>query len=92
VRLVVRKQEDRLLDLEFTDEKRTALQLLKERVLEDDKVETSTVLQDHPVLDDPRLSIRTGKGRRPETALKNAAQSLREDLDELEGEIVEALD
>lgn len=89
---VVHKQEERLLDLEFTGESRTILQLLKERVLEDDKVETSTVLQDHPVLDEPRLVVRTGEGRRPETALKQAAKSLRKDLDAFEDDIIEELE
>jgi DNA-directed RNA polymerase subunit L len=89
---VVHKQEDRLLDLEFTGESRTVLQLLKERILEDDKVETSTVIQDHPVLDEPRLVVRTGEGRRPETALKNTAKDLREDFDNFEDELIEELE
>lgn len=89
---VVHKKEKRLLDLEFTGESRTVLQLLKERILDDDKVETSTVLQEHPVLDEPRLVIRTGEGRRPETALKQAADSLRKDLDTFEDELLEELE
>lgn len=89
---VVHKQEDRLLDLEFTGESRTVLQLLKERIVEDEKVETSTVIQDHPVLDEPRLVVRTGEGRRPETALKNAAQELRGDFDNFEDELLEELE
>lgn len=88
---VVREHEDRLLDLEFTGERRTVLQVLKERVLDDDKVETATVLQDHPVLDEPRLVVRTGEGRRPATAVKNAAKSLRKDYDAFEDELLDAL-
>lgn len=89
---VVHKQEKRLLDLEFTGESQTVLQLLKERVLDDDKVETSTVIQDHPVLDEPRLVVRTGEGRRPETALKNAAKGLRDDLDTFEDQLLDELE
>lgn len=89
---VVHKQEQRLLDLEFTGESRTVLQLLKERLLEDDKVETSTVIQDHPVLDEPRLVVRTGEGRRPETALKNAADDLRDHLEAFEDDLLEELE
>lgn len=88
---IVHNQEDRLLDIEFTGERRTLLEVIRERLLEDDKVETSTVLQDHPVLDEPRLIIRTAKGRRPETALKKAAQSLRKDYDDLEDQVLEGL-
>jgi DNA-directed RNA polymerase subunit L len=89
---VVHKQEERLLDLEFTGESRTVLQVLKERILEDDKVETSTVIQDHPVLDEPRLVVRTGEGRRPETALKQAAKDLRGDFDSFEDDLLEELE
>lgn len=89
---VVHKQEKRVLDLEFTGESRTVLQLLKERILEDDKVETSTVIQDHPVLDEPRLVVRTGEGRRPETALKKAAKGLRGDFDAFEDDLIEELE
>lgn len=89
---VVHKQEQRLLDLEFTGESRTVLQLLKERLLEDDKVETSTVIQDHPVLDEPRLVVRTGEGRRPETALKQAADDLRGRLEAFEDDLLEELE
>lgn len=88
---VVREHEDRLLDLEFDGERRTVLQVLKERILEDDKVETATVLQDHPVLDEPRLVVRTGEGRRSATAVKNAAKSLRKDYDTFEDELLDAL-
>lgn len=88
----IHKHEDRLLDIEFTSERRTVLQVLKERMLEDDNVETVTVLQEHPVLDEPRLSIRTGEGRRPATALKQAARSLRKDYDSFEDELLDALE
>lgn len=88
---VIHEQDDRVLDIEFTGERRTVLQVLKERILEDDKVEISTVLQDHPILDEPRLVIRTGEGRRAATALKKAAQSLRKDLDAFEDELLDAL-
>lgn len=88
---VIHKDEDRLVDIEFTGERRTILQVLKERALEDDKVEVSTVLQDHPILDEPRLVIRTGEGRRAPTALKKAAQSLRKDFDAFEDELLDAL-
>lgn len=89
---VVHKQEKRLLDIEFSGESRTVLQLLKDKILEDDKVETSTVIQDHPVLDEPRLVVRTGEGRRPETALKTAAKELRADFDSFEDDLLEELE
>lgn len=89
---IVHKQETRLLDLEFTGQSRTILELLKEEVLEDDKVETATIIQDHPVLDEPRLVVRTGEGRRPETALKQAASTLREDLDSLDDGLLEEVE
>jgi len=87
----VQEHSDRLLELQFTGERRTVPQALKERLLEDDQVETSTVLQDHPVLDEPQLVIRTAEGRRPETALKQAAKSLGEDYDELEDAFLDQL-
>ncbi len=91
IEFVVHEHDNRFLDLEFTGERRTALQVLKERLLDDDKVETAAVLQDHPVLDEPRLVIRTSEGRRPETALKNAANSLRKDYDQFEDDVIAAL-
>lgn len=89
---VVHEKEDRLLDIEFTGERRTLIEVLRERLLEDDKVESSTTIQDHPVLDEPRLVIRTGEGRRPETALKRAAKSLRKDYDDLEDQVLDQVD
>lgn len=88
---IVHKHDDRILDLECTGERRTVLMLLKERLLMDDKVESATVIQDHPVLDEPRILVRTEKGRRPETAVKNAAGAVRKDLDELEDLVLDAL-
>lgn len=89
---VVHEAEDRLLDIEFTGERRTVIEVLREQLLKDDKVEASTAIQDHPVLDEPRLVVRTGEGRRPETALKNAAKALREEYDAFEDELLDALD
>jgi DNA-directed RNA polymerase subunit L len=89
---VVHKQEERLLDLEFTGESRTVLQVLKERILADDQDATPPVSQAHPVHDAPRLVVRTGEGRRPETALKQAAKDLRGDFDSFEDDLLEELE
>lgn len=88
--LAVRNQKDDEIDIEFKEERKTVLHLLKERLLEDDTVVTATVLSDHPQLGHPRLVVRTS-GAKPETAIKKAAQSLRKDLDGLEDAFLAAL-
>ena len=86
----VRTHEDGVLDIEFIDERTTVPNLLKERLLEDDKVVTATVLTDHPVLANPRLVIRSSDGK-PEAALKRAAATLRKELDGLEDAFLKAI-
>lgn len=88
---IVHAHDNRFLDLEFTGERRTVLLVIKERLLDDEKVDTATVLQDHPILDEPRLITRTKEGRRPETAVKNAVKSLRKDYDTFEDKLLDAL-
>lgn len=81
--LTVRTHEKGKLDIEFIDERKTVLYLIKERLLEEDNVETATVHTDHPQLGHPRMVVHTSSGK-PETALRKAAAAARKDLDELE--------
>ncbi len=86
----VRSHEDDKLDVEFVDERKTVLYLLKEHLLADDNVTTATVLTDHPQLGHPRLVVRTASGK-PETSLKRAAASSRKAIDELEDAFLDAI-
>ena len=71
------------LELEVLGEGETLLHPLREKLLEDDKVEYATYILGHPELENPKLFLRVKKGK-PEDALKRALEALISDYEQLE--------
>ncbi|HVL87817.1 MAG TPA: RpoL/Rpb11 RNA polymerase subunit family protein [Candidatus Thermoplasmatota archaeon] len=88
IRLV--EKADNAIEVEFVGENETLLNLLKQKLLAMDKVESATYLTGHPLLDQPRLYVEVKSGK-PEQVLKQAAKELREQYDEFETQLLRAL-
>jgi DNA-directed RNA polymerase subunit L len=80
---------DKKMEIAFIGENDTLLNLLKQRLLADPAVETATYVMGHPYLDVPVFTLETKTGK-AETALKNAAKDVRQQLDEFETLLVRA--
>jgi DNA-directed RNA polymerase subunit L len=76
-------QNDKELELEVIGEGETLLQPLKEKLLQDKKVDLATFILGHPELENPRIFVRVKKGK-PEDALKRALDSLISEYSEFE--------
>lgn len=74
---------DSELEFEVIGEGETLLHPLKERLLEDNKVELATFIIGHPELENPRIYVKVKKGK-PEDAFKRALESLISNYDEFE--------
>ena len=85
---LVNKTSNRL-EIQFIGENDTLLNLLKQRLLEDETVETASYIMGHPYLEIPTFIVETKSGK-PEAALKNAAKDLRAQFDEFETQLVRA--
>lgn len=70
------------MEIEIRGENETLLTPLKQRLLNDDKVEFATFIIGHPLLDNPKLFVRVKEGK-PQTALKRAAKSIIKDAEKL---------
>lgn len=75
------KEKDSM-EIEIEGENETLLEPLKQRLLEDEKVETATYILGHPKLDKPRLYVKVKDGK-PQAAIKRAAKSLVKDFADL---------
>ena len=80
---------DKKMEIEFIGENDTLLNLLKQRLLSDESVETATYIMGHPYLDNPLFVLQMKNGK-AEAALKNAAKDLRQQFDEFETQLVRA--
>ncbi len=74
---------DTSIEIEFPGENDTLLNLLKQKLLRDEKVTVATYIIGHPILDRPRLFVEVKSGK-PDQIVKNAAKELRAELDEFE--------
>lgn len=81
---------DKTIEVEFRGEDDTVLNLLKQRLLADDKVENATYIVGHPLLDQPRLHVEVKSGK-PEAVVKAAAKDLRQELDAFETQILRGI-
>ena len=74
---------DDSLELEIVDEGETLLHPLREKLLEDKRVDLATYIMGHPELEHPRIFVRVKKGK-PEDALKKALEALITEYEEFE--------
>ncbi|MBI4393387.1 MAG: hypothetical protein HY556_06290 [Euryarchaeota archaeon] len=85
--LKVIERTDKAIEFELPGENETLLNLLKQKLLENDKIVTATYIIGHPLLDKPRLFVEARSGK-AETHVKAAVKALREDLDSLEDAVL----
>ncbi|HWG89551.1 MAG TPA: RpoL/Rpb11 RNA polymerase subunit family protein [Candidatus Thermoplasmatota archaeon] len=85
------KKTDTTLELELATENETLLNLLKQKLLENEKVVTASFLIGHPLLDKPKLVLETVKGAKPDAVVKAAAKELRASVDEFASQFSRAV-
>ncbi len=87
--LTILERTDKSLTIEFKGENETLLNILKQRLLANDKVDSATYLMGHPLIDAPRLVFSCTSGK-PEQHLRAAAKDLRAEFDDLETQLLKA--
>ncbi|MCS5533125.1 MAG: DNA-directed RNA polymerase subunit L [Candidatus Poseidoniaceae archaeon] len=81
VKLLLREKNE--LKLRVIGESHTALQMLRERINNHDKVEYANYFPGHPQLDDPEFYIRTTGKNNAEKILKEIINSISNEYDSL---------
>jgi DNA-directed RNA polymerase subunit L len=76
LQLKVLEKTDSELKIEVEGEGRTFCNLLESVLLEDGKVEFASYNMPHPLISNTVVTIRTGKGKKPEEALKEACEKI----------------
>jgi DNA-directed RNA polymerase subunit L len=88
------KQEGGYMEMEFSGEGHTLLNLLQESLLEEENVEMAGYSKPHPLMDRSKLFIRLRKGEEHLDAVKRAVEradgKLDEFLEEFEKSLAEA--
>ena len=82
-------KDDKRIDVEIVGENETLLNLLKQKLLRMEKVQSATYLTGHPLLDNPRIVVEAKTGK-PDAHLRQAAKELRETYDEFETQFLRA--
>jgi len=94
VKINIVKQEGNYMEMEFSGEGHTLLNLLQESLLEDNNVEMAGYSKPHPLMDRSKLIIRLKRGERHLDTIKKAVAKadgkLDEFLDEFEKSLAEA--
>lgn len=75
-------KKDKMAVIELTDVKETLIYSLVDRLMDDKDIRLAAYKTGHPQLDKPTLTVRTERVN-PETAVKKAAESLAEDIEDL---------
>ena len=83
-------KEKKLVVIEFTDVKETIVHPLIDKLINDKDVLLAAYKTGHPQLDKPILTVRTQRVN-PETAVKNAADRLAEEIKSLKKEFEKAI-
>ncbi|MCX8194940.1 MAG: DNA-directed RNA polymerase subunit L [Candidatus Micrarchaeota archaeon] len=87
--VVVLKNEPDYLEIEIKGEEYGLAGMLKELLLQDERVEFAAYRMDHPQVASPVLMIRTSQGK-PMTALKQAIKRLKKEAEEFKEAIASA--
>lgn len=94
MKINVVKQEGEYMEIEFSGEGHTLLNLLQESLIEDENVEMAGYSKPHPLMDRSKLFIRLKKGEKHldtvKQAVKRADGKLDEFLEEFEKSLAEA--
>ena len=85
------KQEGGYMEMEFSGEGHTLLNLLQESLLEDGNVEMAGYSKPHPLMDRSKLFIRLKRGKRHLDAVKKAVERADGKLDEFLEEFEKSL-
>jgi DNA-directed RNA polymerase subunit L len=86
MKINITKQEKGHIELEFSGESHTLLNLLQSSLIADPKVELAGYSKPHPLMDRSKLFITLKRGNKMLDALKRAAENADGELDEfLEG-------
>ena len=85
------KQEGGYMEMEFSGEGHTLLNLLQESLLEDKNVEMAGYSKPHPLMDRSKLFIRLRKGEEHIDAVKRALERADGKLDEFLEEFEKSL-
>jgi DNA-directed RNA polymerase subunit L len=94
VKINIVKQEGNYMEMEFSGEGHTMLNLLQDSLLEDGNVEMAGYSKPHPLMDRSKLFIRLKRGERHLDTIRKAVAKadgkLDEFLDEFEKSLAEA--
>ncbi len=85
------KQEGKYLEMEFSGEGHTLLNLLQDNLLEDKNVEMAGYSKPHPLMDRSKLFIRLRRGERHLDTIKKAMAKADGKLDEFLAEFEKSL-
>lgn len=75
-------KDKKSMEIEIIGENETLLTPLKQKLLEDEKVDFATFIIGHRELDNPKLYVKVKEGK-PQTALKRAARAIIKDNEKL---------
>jgi len=82
VKINIVKQEVKYMEMEFSGEGHTLLNLLQDSLLEDKNVEMAGYSKPHPLMDRSKLFIRLRRGERHLDTIKKAVANADGKLDE----------
>jgi len=82
VKINIVKQEGKYMEMEFSGEGHTLLNLLQDSLLEDSNVEMAGYSKPHPLMDRSKLFIRLRRGERHLDTIKKAVANADGKLDE----------
>jgi DNA-directed RNA polymerase subunit L len=87
---LVKKEEGSLL-IKIVGEDHTLCNLLREELYKDENVVSASYTIEHPLTEPPKFYVKTKKGKSPERALKDAADRVAEQLEDLRKQLQKAL-
>ncbi len=91
MKINITKQEDSYIEMDFSGEGHTLLNLLQSSLLEDDKVELAGYSVPHPLMDRSRLFIKLKEGDDMLDTMKKAASHAGSKLDDFLEEFEKSL-
>lgn len=85
------KKEDESLLIKIVGENHTLCNLLREELNKDENVVSASYTIEHPLTESPKFYVKTKKGKSPERALRDAADRVAEQLEDLRKQLQKAL-
>lgn len=81
------KRDERTLVIKVVGEDHTLCNLLRKTLYEDEHVVAASYAIEHPLIEPPKVYVKTEKGKTPERALRDAAELVVKRLDELHDQL-----